>query len=175
MRHYHSLSIAAMAMLACAPAASARVRIHINLTSQTMNVESSRGSYSWPVSTARAGYVTPRGNFSATGLQRMHYSRKYDNSPMPHSIFFHGGYAIHGSYATSALGRPASHGCVRLAPGNAAVLYHLVQAEGASISITGSPQRAVHYASSRSLYRTREMYRPRQEPVLSPLFTFFGE
>ncbi|WP_363352139.1 L,D-transpeptidase [Methylocystis echinoides] len=175
MRVHHGLSIAVMAMLACAPEASARVRIHINLASQTMNVESSRGSYSWPVSTARAGYVTPRGHFSATRLQRMHYSRKYDNSPMPHSIFFRGGYAIHGSYATSALGRPASHGCVRLAPGNAAVLYQLVQEEGASISITGSPRRALHYASGRSLYRARETYRPRQEPFFSPLFTLFGE
>lgn len=175
MRVYQSISIAAMAVLTCAPAASARVHIHINLTSQTMNVESSRGSYVWPVSTARAGYVTPRGHFSPTGLQRMHYSRKYDNSPMPYSIFFRGGYAIHGSYATGALGRPASHGCVRLAPGNAAVLYQLVQAEGANISIGGSPPRASHYASSRSLYRAPQLYRPRQESLFSPLLTLFGE
>ncbi|MFM9161764.1 MAG: L,D-transpeptidase, partial [Methylocystis sp.] len=112
---------------------------------QRMHVTSSQGSYSWPVSTARAGYSTPRGSFAPTGLQRMHYSRKYHNSPMPHSIFFRGGYAIHGSYATGALGRPASHGCVRLSPSNAALLYQIVQNEGGSIQITGSrpsnPQR----------------------------------
>jgi lipoprotein-anchoring transpeptidase ErfK/SrfK len=60
----------------------------------------------------------------------MWYSRKYDNSPMPHSVFFHGGYAIHGTNAVRSLGRPASHGCVRLAPGNARILYNLVQAHG---------------------------------------------
>jgi lipoprotein-anchoring transpeptidase ErfK/SrfK len=115
-----------------------------------MYVQSSSGNFSWPVSTARAGYVTPRGYYSAKSLQRIHYSRKYDMSPMPHSIFFRGGYAIHGSYATGALGRPASHGCIRLAPGNAALLYRLVRAEGASIAITGSPPHASHYAGSQS-------------------------
>ena len=93
----------------------------------------------WPVSTARAGYYTPRGSYAPTGLQRMHYSKKYHMSPMPYSIFFRGGYAIHGTYATGALGRPASHGCVRLAPGNAKLLYEMVQNEGGSISITGAP------------------------------------
>jgi hypothetical protein len=175
MRLYQDISIAVMATLACAPAANARVRIHIDLSNQTMNVESSQGSYSWPVSTARAGYVTPRGLFSATSLQRMHYPRKYDNSPMPYSIFFRGGYAIHGSYATSALGRPASHGCVRLAPGNAAVLYQLVQAEGASIAITGSPPRSAHYASSRYFYRAQRSYWPRLEAASNPFSMIFGE
>ena len=120
-------------------AAYATARIHIDLSTQTMHVDSSSGSYSWPVSTARAGYSTPRGYFAPTGLQRMHYSRKYHMSPMPHSIFFRGGYAIHGSYATGMLGRPASHGCVRLSPGHAAMLYQMVQNEGGAISITGSP------------------------------------
>jgi hypothetical protein len=80
-------------------------------------------------------------------MQLMHYSRKYHMSPMPYSIFFRGGYAIHGTYATGALGSPASHGCVRLSPGNAATLYHLVQSEGGSISISGSPPGGgKHYA-----------------------------
>ncbi len=77
----------------------------------------------------------------------MHYSRKYHMSPMPYSIFFAGGYAIHGTYATAYLGRPASHGCVRLSPENAATLFHMVQAEGARISISGSPPRTPTYAS----------------------------
>jgi lipoprotein-anchoring transpeptidase ErfK/SrfK len=173
MRLHLSFPIVMLAALGHTPPAGARVRIHIDLSSQTMHVESARGVYSWPVSTARAGYVTPRGYYSATSLQRMHYSRKYDNSPMPYSIFFRGGYAIHGSYATGALGRPASHGCVRLAPGNAAVLYQMVQAEGASIAITGSPPRLFHYASSRSLYRARETYSPRQETFPNPLLLLF--
>lgn len=128
-------------------AAQATVQIHIDLSAQRMHVESSEGSFTWPVSTARSGYSTPRGSYAPTGLQRMHYSRKYHMSPMPHSIFFHGGYAIHGTYATRALGRPASHGCVRLAPGNAARLFKMVQAEGGRISITGAPPRATRYAA----------------------------
>ncbi|NUJ79881.1 L,D-transpeptidase [Methylocystis sp. FS] len=134
---------------AWASAANAAAHIHINLSTQTMHVQSSSGSYSWPVSTARAGYSTPRGSFAPTGLQPMHYSRKYHMSPMPHSIFFRGGYAIHGSYATGMLGRPASHGCVRLSPGHAAMLYQMVRNEGGRISITGSPPHGQYYASAR--------------------------
>lgn len=128
--------------------AGATARIHIDLSSQRMHVVSSQGSYNWPVSTARSGYRTPRGYFAPTGLQRMHYSRKYHMSPMPYSIFFRGGYAIHGTGATGSLGRPASHGCVRLSPGNAAQLFHMVQAEGGSISITGSPPVSTRFASA---------------------------
>ena len=107
--------------------AHATVRIHIDLTSQTMNVDSATGSYTWPVSTARSGYVTPHGTFHPYSLQRMHYSRKYHMSPMPYSIFFARGYAIHGTYSVRQLGRPASHGCIRLHPKNAAVLFALVK------------------------------------------------
>jgi lipoprotein-anchoring transpeptidase ErfK/SrfK len=130
--------LAAVLALFVPAVAAAKVRIHIDLGSQRMHVTSASGSYSWPVSTARRGYRTPRGVFSARGLQRMHYSSKYDNAPMPHSIFFSGGYAIHGTYATRSLGRPVSHGCVRLSPGHAATLYRMVRQEGASISIGGA-------------------------------------
>jgi hypothetical protein len=139
MRIIRQAALAVGALVAFGATANASVQIHIDLSSQRMHVTSFSGSYTWPVSTARSGYTTPRGSYAPTSLQRMHYSRKYHNSPMPHSIFFRGGYAIHGSYATGALGRPASHGCVRLAPGNAAKLFSMVQAEGARISISGSP------------------------------------
>jgi lipoprotein-anchoring transpeptidase ErfK/SrfK len=84
--------------------------------------------FDWPVSTARVGYRTPNGSYRPERLAVKWFSRKYDWSPMPHSIFFHGGYAIHGSYEISHLGRPASHGCIRLHPVNATVLYDLVKA-----------------------------------------------
>jgi lipoprotein-anchoring transpeptidase ErfK/SrfK len=149
MRNINAICVGGMAFLWSVSAASATTRIHINLSSQRMHVESSSGSYTWPVSTARSGYYTPRGSFAPTGMQRMHYSRKYHMSPMPHSIFFRGGYAIHGSYETGSLGRPASHGCVRLSPAHAAELYHMVQSEGGSISITGSPPHSTRFASMR--------------------------
>jgi lipoprotein-anchoring transpeptidase ErfK/SrfK len=127
-------------------AAKAEVIIDVDMTTQTMHVASSSGEYTWPVSTARAGFSTPRGHFAPTGMERMHYSKKYHNSPMPYSIFFRGGYAIHGANATAALGTPASHGCVRLSPEHAQMLYEMVRHEGAAIAINGSP-RGARYAS----------------------------
>jgi hypothetical protein len=148
MRNLTQVLCLFVALLLAPAAAQARVRISIDLSSQTMNVQAANGeSYSWPISSARAGYVTPRGVYSANSLQAMHYSKKYHNSPMPHSIFFHGGYAIHGTYATGSLGRPASHGCVRISPTHAAKLYSLVRAEGATISISGSPPPSRPFAS----------------------------
>jgi len=89
--------------------------------------------HSWPVSTGRARFETPSGTFRPLRLAKEHYSKEWDDAPMPHSIFFtSAGHAIHGSNATRRLGRPASHGCVRLAPSKAAALFALVRAEGPS-------------------------------------------
>jgi len=128
-----SLSGAVLALAALLPmaAAEASVLAKVDVSSQTMTVYvDGQLQYSWPVSTARKGYHTPRGSFHAQSLQLMHYSQKYDNSPMPHSVFFLGGFAIHGTHAVAQLGRPASHGCVRLSPGHAAEFYSLVQDQG---------------------------------------------
>lgn len=115
-----------------ASAGAAAVVARIDLSRQTMTVSvNGMPQYSWPVSTARRGYVTPTGAYRPQRMYRSYFSRKYYNSPMPYSIFFNGGYAIHGSYEVSRLGAPASHGCVRLHPSNAATLYSLVQSYGA--------------------------------------------
>lgn len=118
--------------------AAARVQIHINLTTQKMIVVDDGKKFYWRVSTGRKGYHTPTGTFSDQRLVRDHKSRKYKMAPMPHSIFFRGGYAIHGTGATGKLGRPASHGCIRLAPGHAALLFRMVSKRGARIRITGA-------------------------------------
>ena len=89
----------------------------------------------WPVSTARKGYYTPAGTFHPYSYQPMHYSKKYDNAPMPHSIFFSGGYAIHATPHVGNLGRPASHGCVRLHPVHANTLYNMTKGEYTTITI----------------------------------------
>lgn len=103
----------------------------IDLSQQTMRVSVDGAQrYVWKVSTGKPGYRTPTGSFRPYRLARTYYSRKYDNAPMPNSVFFLGGYAIHGTYKTGSLGRAVSHGCVRLAPGNAATLYSLVQKHG---------------------------------------------
>lgn len=125
--------LAVIACLFILPAqASASVVAKIDLSSQRMNVYVNGMHYhSWPVSTARRGYRTPTGNYRPTRMHRMWYSRKYHMSPMPYSIFFRGGYAIHGTRSVSRLGRRASHGCVRLHPSNARRLYYLVKQHGA--------------------------------------------
>lgn len=116
------------AMLLTTPA-MAQTDITISKSHQMMQVDSDYGTYQWPVSTARRGYHTPTGTFTPYSLQPMHYSRKFDNAPMPHSIFFSGGYAIHATPHVGHLGRPASHGCVRLHPAHAATLYDIVKSD----------------------------------------------
>jgi hypothetical protein len=153
MRNLIAVLAIACGLFAGAQSAEAAVDIQVDLSTQRMTVHAGGQTYVWPVSTARAGYVTPRGTFHPQSLQLMHYSSKYENSPMPHSIFFHGGYAIHGTYEAAHLGRPASHGCVRLSTGNAAALYALVKAEGATIAISGSPPSAARVAAQTSLRR----------------------
>lgn len=111
--------------------ADARVVVHIDRSSQTMEViVDGTPRHVWRVSTGRAGYGTPSGIYRPQMLARRWFSSKYNNSPMPYSIFFHGGYAIHGTHYLSQLGGPASHGCIRLHPANAAVLFGLVQKRG---------------------------------------------
>ena len=127
--------LAALAFWA-APASASSIVARIDISEQTMRVfVDGMPRYTWKVSTARSGYWTPRGNYRAQRLEAMWYSRKYDNSPMPWSVFFNGGFAIHGTHSISALGRPASHGCVRLHPANAQALFSLVRANMASTQI----------------------------------------
>jgi lipoprotein-anchoring transpeptidase ErfK/SrfK len=123
--------IAALVLTVLSSRAEAAVVVQIDRASQRMAVSvDGAPRYNWRVSTARRGYITPPGTYHPEMLARRWFSRKYYNSPMPHSIFFYGGFAIHGSYEISHLGRPASHGCVRLDPANAAILFGLVQREG---------------------------------------------
>lgn len=111
--------------------ANAAVVVRIDRATQTMRVIiDGVPRYDWRVSTGRRSLPTPGGVYHPQRLAARWFSRKYHNSPMPHSIFFRGGIAIHGTYETAWLGRAVSHGCVRLQPGNAAVLFNLVEREG---------------------------------------------
>lgn len=108
------------------------VLITVNKVSQKMTVKVDGDTeYVWPVSTGARGYDTPSGKFRPFRMEKDHFSKEWDDAPMPNSIFFTPeGHAIHGSFHVKSLGRKASHGCVRLAPENAAVLYSLVQHVG---------------------------------------------
>ena len=134
MKHMILIAAAFFAMLfgAAAPSMSAGLEARVDISTQTMTVKKyGRVIHRWKVSTARKGYITPRGSWRPTRLHRMWYSRKYDMSPMPYSVFYRGGYAIHGTGAVKQLGRPASHGCIRLHTSNAARFYSLVREVGA--------------------------------------------
>jgi lipoprotein-anchoring transpeptidase ErfK/SrfK len=109
--------------------ASVLVRISLARQSMTVNVDGAHYA-TWAISTGRQGYGTPSGTFRPQSMHRMHYSRRYNMTPMPHSIFFYHGFAIHGTSEVRKLGRPASHGCIRLSSQNARALYGLVSRYG---------------------------------------------
>lgn len=132
MKRFGWLAALAALLVVSVPVSSAwaaKVEAKIDLSAQRMHVYvNGKRAYSWKVSTGRQGYRTPTGTFRPKRMKRVHYSNKYNNAYMPNSIFFLGGYAIHGTTATGKLGQPASHGCVRLSQGNAQRLYNLVAA-----------------------------------------------
>lgn len=130
---------------------SPSLKVSVNLSTQRMTVtENGKVVHTWAISSGREGFRTPTGAYRPQWMSPMHYSKKYDNAPMPHSVFYHGGYAIHATYATKALGRPASHGCIRLAPAHAKTFYHLVEKHGKErtrIAVNGVAPAAVAKAS----------------------------
>jgi L,D-transpeptidase-like protein len=162
---------------------SAAVLISVNKNAQQMSVSVNGVSrYRFAVSTGRAGYGTPNGTYHPQWMAKSWFSKEYYNSPMPHSIFFHRGYAIHGSYEINRLGGPASHGCIRLHPDNASQLFALVQREGmaaTTIVVYGSnpailPRRALPVGSDNVMQPDVQM-QPNREPRPEPsFFPFFG-
>jgi len=107
------------------------IRIYVNKSTQTMKVY--KGNvliYTWLCSTGKKGYRTPSGNYKPYHAVPMHYSRKWNNSPMPYSVFYHKGFAIHGTNYVRNLGRQASHGCIRLNTRHAKKIYHLARKYG---------------------------------------------
>ena len=137
-----SLLLAAAALLfLLAPAQALMVTVRVSKSEQLMRVYvGERQVYSWKVSTGAKGYKTPLGSYSVKRMHTMWRSRKYGNAPMPHALFFTEGWAVHGTTSVAALGRPASHGCVRLHPANANALFRLVSTYGRNqtrIVVTG--------------------------------------
>ena len=134
--------------LFAAGAAQAKVAITVDKDNQRMTVAvDGVERYHWPVSTGIPSYETPNGSFRTFRMEEDHYSKEFDDAPMPHSIFFTKiGHAIHGTDSVNRLGTPASHGCVRLSRENASTLYALVEEQGvlnATVTLTGSSQVAL--------------------------------
>lgn len=126
-----AVAVAALFGLGAYQASAATLIARIDVAAQKMTVTHlGKTVHEWPVSTAREGYTTPRGQYRPQRIHKMWYSRSYDNAPMPFAVFYDRGWAIHGTSAVSRLGNPASHGCVRLATANAEAFYTLVQQVG---------------------------------------------
>ena len=135
-------------MLFASGAAQAKISITVDKNAQLMTVAvDGVERYQWPVSTGLPSYETPNGSFKTFRMEQDHYSKEFDDAPMPHAIFFTKlGHAIHGTNSVNRLGSPASHGCVRLSRANAATLYALVERDGvlnATVTLTGSSQVAL--------------------------------
>jgi lipoprotein-anchoring transpeptidase ErfK/SrfK len=128
-----SILVIAMGLLGLQPslASAASIVARVSISEQKMTViQNGRVIHRWDVSTARRGKVTPTGQWSAKWLSRHHRSSRYNNAPMPYAIFYNGNYAVHGTDQIGRLGSPASAGCIRLHPGNAAKLFSLTQRVG---------------------------------------------
>ncbi len=132
LRTYAAHLMAACLLVLSAQAANAdRLVARVSITGQVMHVyHHGQLLYEWPVSTARQGKITPTGAWRPQFLSRHHRSSRYNNAPMPYSVFYSGHYAIHGTNEVTRLGRPASAGCVRLHPDNARKFFDMVRAEG---------------------------------------------
>jgi L,D-transpeptidase catalytic domain len=140
--------VPALLALLASTAAQAAVQIDIDKDTQTMTVAvDGVAKHRWPVSSGLPSYETPSGSYKTFRMEEDHYSKEWDDAPMPHSIFFtKKGHAIHGTDVVRRLGSPASHGCVRLSRANAATLFALVKAEGLSnttVTLSGSAQVAL--------------------------------
>ena len=157
MRVFHPIAVVIIStgLLLFGRPSSAALLIEIDKSTQQMTVSQDGAQlYTWPVSTGTRAHDTPSGNFSPIWMKRYHFSREWDDAPMPHSIFFtKRGHAIHGTEHTRNIGRPASHGCVRLALENARALFDLVKREGMTntrVELTGvipSSPEVAHRAS----------------------------
>jgi lipoprotein-anchoring transpeptidase ErfK/SrfK len=121
-----------VSLLAADVARAMTILITVSKPSQRMTVNvDGIDKFVWPVSTGAPGYDTPSGTYRPFRMEVDHFSQQWDNAPMPHSIFFTLiGHAIHGSYHIKTLGQAVSHGCVRISPDNATVLYGMIQKAG---------------------------------------------
>src|SRR4051812_12579003 len=142
------VAFAGLAVFAATGSAQAKIAITIDKNEQLMSVAvDGVERYRWPVSTGNPSHETPNGSFRTFRMEEDHFSKEFDDAPMPHSIFFTKvGHAIHGTDSEGRLGTPASHGCVRLSKANATTLYALVQSEGVlntTVTLTGSAQVAL--------------------------------
>jgi hypothetical protein len=170
------------AVILTVSAAHSAVLVNVDKSTQHMTVlVDGEQKYDWPISTGKLGYDTPSGAYTASSMNEVWYSKQWDSAPMPHAIFFtKKGHAIHGSLDVKHLGQAASHGCVRLSPENATILYSLVKVQGlekTTVVIAGQisstqqqPQQSQPYKQrpQQSYPQYRQSYPQYQQPYRQP-------
>jgi lipoprotein-anchoring transpeptidase ErfK/SrfK len=167
-------AVLAAAVFVTAAPAGAAVRVRIDLAAQRLEAVTPQGeTVNWKISSGRPGYETPSGTYSVMRMEADHHSDEYDQAPMPYAMFFSPrGLAIHGSYERG-LGRPLSHGCVRLAVPNARQLFDWVEKHGATIEITGGARRAAGRQEAERQEAERPPMARRPRPIYEePSFGF---
>ena len=165
----------AKARAAVKPAVTLNLKVDLAAQRVTV-VDQGKVRHVWPISSGRRGFATPTGKFVPQWTALLHRSTQYDDAPMPHSVFFTGGVAFHGTTDTANLGRPASHGCVRLAPRHAAQLYALVHKHGlprTRVIVHGAPNGQATAGRERGK-GPREARSARQDEVRRPTKVVFG-
>ena len=176
-----SLLIAATTlMLFAAGTAQAKIAITVDKDAQMMTVAvDGVQRYHWPVSTGNPSHETPNGSFRAFRMEEDHYSKEFDDAPMPHSIFFTKvGHAIHGTESEGRLGTPVSHGCVRLSRANATTLYALVEEQGVlntTVTLTGSSTVALARNPRRNAVARAEPAQPQPDQQYQPQYSDSGQ
>ena len=189
-----SVLLASMSISASAAASGMKLLVVISKVSQHMTVTvDGQRQYEWLVSTGGAGYDTPSGTFHPFRLEKEHFSEEWDNAPMPYSMFFTGeGHAIHGSTHIARLGTRASHGCVRLAPANAAILFSLVEKAGYNNStfqinggffdfggsvfsdkVTATPYKPFHFFWEAQPRQTDTLVKKKKKFIISRAIPYF--
>ena len=167
---FRAIAAAIAGLFVFAATSHAGIVITIDKSAQNMTVDvDGNRLWNWPVSTGRRGYATPQGSYKPFRMEEDHYSKEWDDAPMPHSIFFtKRGHAIHGTYDVRRLGSPASHGCVRLSTENAAMLFALIKQQGVlntQVVVTGDEQFS---KSETKRPKARKIYRYDYRPETWP-------
>ncbi len=175
-----SLTPAILSLLAFALSQAARAELLVTIDKSTQRMfvtVDGEQLYDWPISTGAGRYDTPNGAFKPFRMDIDHRSAEWDNAPMPYSIFFtKTGNAVHGTYERHNLGRPVSHGCVRLSVKNAATLWKLVKRErmaNTTVVVGGKARRATRPAEFEYRHKSRVATVPGTGPISPlPIFLF---
>jgi hypothetical protein len=115
------------------------------------------------VSTGSKGHSTPGGVFEILEKKQEHYSKKYNNAPMPNmQRLTWTGIAMHSG---NLPGYPASHGCIRL-PFDFSVLLFRETSKGGTVVVGDGKTPVPHLASSPGMLLAPKDFTP---DMLRPL------